>query len=143
MNYTFHSYTRKNLSMDISGSKYFLPFDADVKDDEILEKTMKLFSDTKIYERQLYTDRKNENLLIEYGNIKMNCLYEGSDDYYPFSFVFDVFRLNDENNKKDDKKWMVAMLMEHEYGGLLDELLEIRTIPKMISSLGLKEYTYL
>lgn len=146
------SYTRKYLSMNVCGSRYFLPFEVDVKDDEILEKTMKLFTDNFIYERELYTDRvrKPSVSLEANGKIIMKCLYEGHDDYYPFSITLTVFRLNDENNEKNenndkkthDKKWMVSIYIEHCEGGLLDELIDIKTMPEIISSLGLNKYSY-
>lgn len=129
------TYTKQYLRMNICGAKYFLPFE-DIKEDEILEKTIKLLTESKIYERDLYKDRIPSFLSVKENEITMKCLYEGYDDYYPFSMIFTLFRLNDEN----DKKWLVAIDIEHEYGGLLDELLEFRKIPKMINSLGLIQY---
>jgi len=38
---------------------------------------------------------------------------------------------------------MVAIRMEHVYQGLLDELLEINMLPKLVSGMNLKEYSYL
>ena len=135
------SYTRQYLGMNVCASTYFLPFEVDVKDDEIMEKTMKLFTDTNIYERELYADRGETPLSVKDNEITMKCLYEGSDDYYEFSARLIVFRLNDEK-KIHDKKWMVAMYIEHCYGGLLHELIDLKTIPRMIKSLGLGEFSY-
>lgn len=139
-----HSYTRRQLSMEIDGSKYFLPFDADVQDDKIIEKTIQLFSDAPIYERRLYTDlvKKPSVFINEYAQIEMMGLYEGHDEYYSFSIVLDVFRLQDEK-QLHDRKWMIAMIIQHEHGGLLDELLELRSIPLMVSALQLTEYSCL
>lgn len=133
------TYTKKYLSMNICSAKYFLPFE-DVKEDEILEKTMKLLIDSKIYERDLYKDRKPSSLSVKENEITMKCLYEGYDDYYPFSMIFTLFCLKENENNENNKKWLVAIDIEHEYGGLLDELLEFRTMPKMIKSLGLVRY---
>ena len=132
-----HSYTRRQLSMDISGSKYFLPFDIDVKEEEIIEKTIQLFSEAHLYERELYTDllKKPSVFVNEYKHIEMLCLYQGHDEYYSFSVVLDVFRLQE--------KWMIAMTTQHEHGGLLEELLELKTIPRMVSALQLTEYSCL
>lgn len=123
--------------MDIRGSKYFLPFDIDVKEEEIIEKTIRLFSEAHLYERELYTDllKKPAVFVNEYKQIEMLCLYEGHDEYYSFSVVLDVFRLQE--------KWMIAMTTQHEHGGLLEELLELKTIPRMVSALQLTEYSYL
>lgn len=139
-----HSYTRRQLSMDISGSKYFLPFDIDVKEEEIIEKTIQLFSEAHLYERELYTDllKKPAVFVNEYKQIEMLCLYEGHDEYYSFSVVLDVFRLQDEK-QIHDRKWMIAMTTPHEHGGLLEELLERKTIPQMVSALQLTEYSCL
>lgn len=49
---------------------------------------------------------------------------------------FTLFRLNDNENK-NNKKWLIAIYTEHEYAGLLDELLDLITMPKIIKSLGL------
>ena len=35
------------------------------------------------------------------------------------------------------------MTFEHEHGGLLEELIEIKTIPRIIEKTNLKEYSYL
>lgn len=139
-----HSYTRRQLSMDISGSKYFLPFDIDVKEEEMIEKIIQLFSDAPIYERQLYTDlvKKPSVFINEHAQIEMMGLYEGRDEYYSFSIVLDVFRLQDEK-QLHDRKWMIAMTTQHEHGGLLEELLELRTIPQMVSALQLTKYSCL
>lgn len=136
------SYTRRDLAMNISGSKFYLPFPIDTKEEEVLDKMMKLLTDTPIYERELYTDCVSEPFLSSDRNhVTMKCLYDGHDERYPFSVTWELFRLKDEQ-KIHDGKWMVAMTFEHVYQGLLDELLEIRTVPKMISALGLTEYSY-
>ena len=143
------TYTLKYLSMYICSPKYFLPFDIDVKDDEILEKTIKLFTDIKIYEHELYILKKlhlfndtksispiGEAILIKDNEIKIKCLYEGYEEYYAFSILLTIFRL------EDDKKWMMTIDIEHEYSSLLDELIDIKTIPK-IKSIGLVKYSFL
>lgn len=95
------SYTLRDLGMDVSGDKFLLPFDVDEKDETILEKTMKIISDAKIYERSLLTDRdKNDQIKVnEWGYIETKCLYEGNDGYYPFTMVMEVFRFNAKQEK--------------------------------------------
>lgn len=137
------TYTRHDLSMNICGSKYFLPFENSLTKEEAFAKTIQLFSESSIYERELYDDRaKNPSVSHKRNEIKINCLYEGSDEYYPFTVSVEVFQLNDEKNKNNGS-YMIAMIMEHEYQGLLDELLGINVIPEIVSRLNLKKYSYL
>lgn len=95
------SYTLYDLGMNVSGEKFLLPFDVDEKDETILEKTVKIISDAEIYERCLFTDRdKNDQIKVnEWGYIEMKCLYEGNDDYYPFTMLMEVFRFNSKQEK--------------------------------------------
>jgi hypothetical protein len=126
------TYTKEYMIMNnIRGSKYFLPFDSDVKEDEILEKTMKLIKKTDIYEHKLY--ERSDSLTINEieKEITMKCLYEGYEEYYLFSINFTVFLLNDNG----DKKWMASIYIEHSYGGLLDQLIDLITMPNIIKSL--------
>lgn len=130
-------YTRYDLSMDVCGTKYYLPFPFDDnKDAEIIEKTVKLFSDANIYERKLYESmikKPSVSYDEEYKKINVKCLYEGYDEYYPFTIVLEVFKHKDEK-----EKYMVALTYEHTHGGLLDELIEYKSIPKIVSSTNLK-----
>jgi len=134
-------YTRYDLSMDVCGTKYYLPFPFDDnKDVEIIEKTVKLFSEANIYERKLYESmikKPSVSYDEEYKKINVKCLYEGYDEYYPFTIVLEVFRFNCED-KNEKEKYMVALTYEHRYGGLLDELIEDKSIPKIVSSTNLK-----
>ena len=169
------SYTLYDLGMNVYGEKFLLPFDITEKDESILEKTIDLLSNANIYERQLFTDRVDDKIKInEWNNIEMKCLYEGNDDYYPFTMVMEVFRYkkegkkdvsysfhdhlsqqqerniyyydneNDEKTKTEvkDGQWMVSLWFEQEYGGLLEELIEIRSLPSIIKKLNLKKYSY-
>lgn len=137
------TYTRRYLSMHLSGSKYFLPFEKSLTAEEAFEKTIQLFSETPFYERELYDDHvKKPSVSHEQNEIQIKCLYEGYDEYYPFMLVVEFFRLDDEK-KLHTGAYMVAIRMEHVYQGLLDELLEINTLPKLVSGLNLKEYSYL
>lgn len=138
------SYTRQQLGMDIDGEKYYLPFETSVTEDEIMEKTVELFSNADIYERKLYTDlvKKPAVFINQYHKIEMQCLYEGNDGYYSFAVVLEVFRLNDEKHVHD-KSWMIAMMIEQDKGALLEELIELKTIPKMHAALRLVKYSCL
>lgn len=134
------TYTRRDLSMNVSGSIYFLPFENSLTPEEAFEKTIQLFSKSRFYERELYDDRsKDPSVSHERNVIKINCMYEGCDEYYPFTVSVEVFQLNDEKNKD---AYMIAMRMEHVYQGLLEELLEIKVIPNIISGFNLKKYSY-
>lgn len=144
------TYTRQDLSNYTSGHNYYLPFDyeeGDEKNDDrkIKEKLMKLLSEADIYEKSLFTGfvKKPSVSEDEYHRIEMKCMYEGYDTYYHFSVVFSIpFLLKDEKNG-NKMKWMVEMRPEHVYEGLLNELLDINTMPKMIAALGIKEYNFL
>lgn len=98
------SYTLRNLSMDVCYEKFILPFDKDEKDDTIIEKTIKLISDADIYERNLLTDRdENDKIAVnEYGEIRAKCLYESYEGYIPFNIVMEVFRFD---TKQDPPKY--------------------------------------
>lgn len=137
------SYTRQELSMEIDGAKYYLPFETSVTEDEIMEKTVALFSEADIYERKLYTDlvKKPAVFINKYNQIEMQCLYGGNDGYYSFAVVSKVFRLNDEKHV-NHKSWMIAMTIEQDQGALLEELIELKTIPKMQVALTLAKYSY-
>lgn len=166
------SYTLHDLGMNVSGDKFLLPFDVDEGDETILEKTVKMISDAQIYERLLFTDRdENDQIKInEWNQIEMKCLYEGNDDYYPFTMIIEVFRYKKEQKKCDsqsfhsfhdllseqkeqtiyvvgdgevkDGQWMASLRMEHSESGLLDELIELKVMPSIIKKLNLKVYHY-
>lgn len=135
--------TAYDLAMNVCGTKYFLPFDdekdnKEYKDEEIIEKTIKLFSDADIYEKKLYESMlKNSSVSYDekYKEINIKCLYEGYDSYYAFTIKLELFRLNSKKGK-----YLVAMICEHNYGGLLDELLDAKPIPKIVSLTNLKNY---
>jgi hypothetical protein len=144
------SYTLHDLSMNVSGEKFVLPFDGDVTDEEIIDKVVSLFSKVKFYERELFTDRGKSGVSVdEYGNVLIQCLYEGSDDYYKFSLRFEVFRLKYDSDRRiyyktfreiEDRQWMAAMIIETEHGALLEELVELKSLPKFIDNAELENY---
>lgn len=135
-------YTRSYLSMHMYGSIYYLPFEDSLSSEEAFAKTLQLFSESKIYERELYTDRSSTpSVSHEKNQIRLNCLYEGCDDYYPFTIVLEVFRLTDGKNQ--NHPYLISMRMEHVYEGLLEELLDIKVVPSIVSKLNLKAYSYL
>jgi hypothetical protein len=104
------SYTLHDLGMNVSGDKFLLPFDVDEGDETILEKTVKMISDAQIYERN-----ENDQIKInEWDQIEMKCLYEGNDDYYPFTMIIEVFRYKKEQKKCDSHSF-------HSFHDLLSE----------------------
>lgn len=164
------SYTLHDLGMNVYGEKFVLPFDIEEKDETILQKTVNLISEAKIYERLLFTDRcKDDKITVnEWNNIETKCLYEGYDDKYPFTLVMEVFRYMKNKQprqvssysfhdqylvKKEPKmycgdeeiqdgQWMVAVHFEQGAGELLHELIDLNTMPAIIKKLNLKKYTY-
>lgn len=166
------TYTLHDLGMNVYGEKFVLPFDIDEKDETILQKTVNLIFDGQIYERVLFTDRcKDDQIKVnDWNNIETKCLYEGYDDYYPFTMVMEVFRYKKEKHPRNvsafnsfhdqyqmqkerniycddveiqDGQWMVAVHFENEEGGeLLHELIDLNTMPSIIKQLKLKKYTY-
>lgn len=139
------SYSRYDLRMNVCGSKYFLPFESfdNVKDDEILEKTIKFLSDLSFYEKKLYEENVDKTSISvrNVNEIVINCLYEGYCEYYRFSVVLNVFRLKDEEGKHNNK-WMFAFSIEQEDGDLLDELIDRVSTPRIISEMKLVKYSY-
>lgn len=147
------SYTLRDLAMNVSGEKYLLPFDVDTKDEEILEKTIALFEDAKIYECELYSDKckKSPITLNEYNGIDVNGLYEGYDEYYAFNINIEVFRFKREkdsmrivtydNEEIKDRQWMISMYVAAE-NGLLEELIDLNSMPKILEKTHFKKYKY-
>jgi hypothetical protein len=70
----------------------------------------------------------------KYEEIEMKCMYEGYDDWYRFSMIFSFPFLLKEKNQM---KWMTTMEPRHEYGGLMDELIDTKCLSHIISSLKL------
>lgn len=165
------AYTIHDLGMNVYGEKFVLPFDIDEKDETILQKMVNLISDAQIYERLLFTDRcKDDQIKVnEWNLIETKCLYEGYDDYYPFTVVMEVFRYKQDKQPRQvspyasfhdqfvvqnepkiycgdeeiqDGQWMVAVHFEQEDGELLHELIDLNTMPSIIQKLNLKKYTY-
>jgi hypothetical protein len=147
------TYTLYDLGMNVSGSKYLLPFDLDTKDEEILEKTMALFEEAKIYECELYLDKckKSPIILNRYNNIEVNGLYEGYSDYYNFTLNLEVFRfkchsysdkiVTYNNEEIKDGQWMISMYIDTG-NDLLEELIDQNSIPKIVEKTDLKKYKY-
>lgn len=147
------SYTLRDLAMYVSGAKYLLPFDVDTKDEEILGKTIALFEEAKIYECELYSHKckKPPITLNEYNGINLNCLYEGSGEYYDFTINLEVFRfkcekdamkiVTYENEEIKDKQWMISIYVETG-NELLEELIDIKSMPEIVEKTHLKKYKY-
>lgn len=134
-------YSRKYVRDYLCGPRYYLPFEA--SEEDVFQKTIELFSEARIYARDLYTEKWTAPAVTHKENtIHVKCLYEGYDTYYRFTIVVEVFQLKAEK-KTDDNMYTIALNMEHEYGGLLDQLLDIRVVPELLSNLKLKEYEYL
>ncbi len=147
------SYTLYDLGMNVSGTKYILPFNVDTKEEEILEKTIALFEDARIYECELYLDKckKSPITLNKYNNIEVNCLYEGYADYYKFTLNLEVFRfkchkysdtiVTYDNEEIKDGQWMISMYVAAE-NELLEELIDQNSMPTIVEKTGLKKYKY-
>jgi S-adenosylmethionine hydrolase len=145
------SYTLRDLSYNVSGEKLILPFDAEVKDEEIIDKVISLFSKVKFYERELFSDKLETAAVSvdKYGDVVIQCLYEGHDDYYKFSLRFEVFRLKYDGARRiyyktfrevEEGQWMAAMMIESEHGALLEELVELKSLPKFFENAELENY---
>ncbi len=145
------TYTLRDMGYNVCGEKLVLPFESDVKEEEILEKVIALFSKTKFYERELFADKLKDKPVIvdEYGNVVIKCLYEGKDDYYSFILTFKVFRLKYDTKDRiyyknlreiEDGQWMAAMMLETEHGALLEELVEINSLPSFFEEADLENY---
>ena len=150
------SYTIYDLGMNVDGKKYILPFDKSVSDDEIMDKVKNLFNN--IYMHQSTYINKNR--------MEIKCLYEGYDGYYPYVIQLEVFRIKYDDEKNmyhynqthplvektengiedgkqiEDRQWMISIYTENEQGSLLEELLDINTLPEIIKKAGLKDYSY-
>jgi hypothetical protein len=136
------SYSPNDLDF-MGGDTYILPFDLDVKDEEIVEKTISLFSKVDFYEKKSvsYVD----------GEIQIKCLYEGKEEYYDFTLQFKVFRLKYDNNERlyyktlkeiENNRWMVCMRLDASSGPLLEELIELKSLPPFLKNAQLEDYTY-
>jgi S-adenosylmethionine hydrolase len=144
------TYSLQNIYYDISGRKFVLPIDKDVKEDEIIEKVISLFSGVNFYERELFAASSTEKSISidKYGNIVINCLYEGMEEYYKFELEFEVFQLKYntkeriyyKNQEIEDGQWMVSMTSVSEYGPLLDELIEKKSLPLFLEKLNLNPF---
>jgi hypothetical protein len=148
------SHTITDLGMNVSGEKFVLPFDVSTLYDGILTKTRDLFvSDNFIY---CYNVDKNTNVEIDekWDSIRIPCLYEGNDGYYPYYIVVDVFRLKYDDEQRmyfykegtvltdsvvPNEQWMIALTTECSEGALLEELVDIKVLPNVIEKLGLKK----
>jgi hypothetical protein len=84
---------------------------------------------------------KQSAVTHEKNRIRINCLYQGYDEYYPFFIVVEVFRLKHEKHAQHGA-YLIAMYMEHCYQGLLDELLDEKVTPQIVTDLKLKAYSY-
>jgi len=144
------SYSLNDLD-DVSGEQYILPFSADVKDEDIIDKIVSLFSNVKFYERELYSDRKKPVVSVDnYEEITIHCLYQGKEEYYKFLLHFEVFRIKYEDFTRvyyktyqavQDGQWMTAMTIETDHGPLLEELIEIKSLPNFLQNTKLEKYT--
>jgi hypothetical protein len=134
-------YTPRDLGMNISGTKYFLPFE-DVTEETVMEKTVQMFSTLDDGEASQYMCLSKQSAVThEKNHITVHCLYRGYDEYYPFSIAVNVFRLKHENPAHHGA-YLIAMYMEHCYQGLLDELLDEKVTPQIVTDLKLKAYSY-
>jgi hypothetical protein len=137
------SYTIQELAHHIDGTKYVLPFSPEVEDDVILQQVMTLFANPHI-------DFISSQTVNEYEEVEVNCLYHSYTELYPFKLVLKVFRYvytKDSINywvddkEVQDRQWMVAMLVEAS-NSLLEELVDIVTIPDIIKFTKLKKVKY-
>ena len=105
----------------------------------------------KFYERELFSDKLETAAVTvdKYGDIVIQCLYEGHDDFYRFSLRFEVFRLKYDNARRiyyktfrevEQGQWMAAMMVETEHGALLEELVELKSLPKFFENAELENY---
>jgi hypothetical protein len=154
------SHTIRDLGMNVNGEKFVLPFDVSTPYEGILMKTRDLFAnrDDFIY---CFNVDKNVNVEIDekWDSIRIPCLYEGNDGYYPYFIVVVVFRLKYDNEQrlyfKEEKnknalsndvvpndQWMIALTTECSEGALLEELVELKVLPNVIEKLGLKKCAY-
>jgi hypothetical protein len=136
-------YSPKDLE-DVSGEKYILPFDLDVKDNDIVDKIISLFTEVVFYERRSVS-KDND------GNIQIKCLYEGKEEYYSFILHFKVFRLKYNDNERlyyktfkelENGTWMILCNIETDKGPLLEELIELVSLPSFLTNTKLEDYTY-
>lgn len=136
---------------NVCGDKFILPYDVSVPDEGILEKTRDLFTEKRIYGFMLKGGKVD--ISIRQNFIEFPCLYKGYDEYYAYTLTLEVFRLkyndrrrvyvkDEEKDAVKDGQWMVAMYDESEHQGLLEELIDIRVMPELIKSVGLKDITY-
>ena len=137
------TYTLRDIGYSC-GESLILPFEVDVKEEEILEKVIHLFSTAKFYERELL-------VVDEYGYIVINCLYEGKEEYYKFTLKFEIFRLKYNTGQRiyyknlreiEDGQWMAKMNIESEHGPLLEELIEIKSLSRFFEDANLESYVY-
>ena len=157
------SYTIYDLGMKVCGKKYILPLDKDVSDDEIMDKVKNLFNN--IYMHQSTDINKNRmeiNCLyegydgyypyiikIEVFRLKYDYKKKNSYMYnYSMSSVNQTHLVEKTKNDVEDGKevedgqWMISIYTENEEGSLLEELLDIKTLPEIVKKAGLKDYSY-
>lgn len=65
---------------------------------------------------------------LEYGNVEINCTYEGAEEEYPFKLVLEVMK-----RKKDNNNLYVAVRLEQYEHPLLDEILWMKFIPDFVT----------
>jgi len=138
------SYTIHDLGMNVNGQKFILPMGDDKDDQNILKKTLELFT-------PYFDIDSRRGVGIDKNECRIHCLYEGYDGYYPYEITFEVFRLKYDNDRRlyyndkisevQDGQLMVALYVEAEQE-LLIELIDIKILPNMIEKTGLKGYTY-
>jgi hypothetical protein len=139
------TYSLRELSYNICGKKFVLPIEKDAKEGEILEKVVALFSKAKFYERELFAQHCPEKSISidKYGNIVINCLYEGKEECYKFALEFEVFQLKYKTKERiyyknlqeiEDGQWMASMTIVSDHGPLLEELIEIKSLPHFIEN---------
>lgn len=150
------TYSLRNLSYDVCGRKFILPIKKDIKEEEILEKVISLFSKVKFYEKDLFAAYRSTEKSVsidKYGNIVINCLYEGIEEYYKFTLEFEVFQLKYNTKERiyknlqeleeiEDGQWMASMTIISEYGPLLEELIEIKSLPRFLENAILETYVH-
>ena len=70
------------------------------------------------------------------------------EEYYKFELEFEVFQLKYntkeriyyKNQEIEDGQWMCSMTIVSEYGPLLEELIEIKSLPHFLENLNLKSF---
>lgn len=160
-----YHYTYWDLCMNVSGEKFVLPLDisiADADDDIVIQKVVEMFTKPGTYSRAFMNNAEKDVEVYGNGNIRLKFLFEGYDEYYPFYLELEVFRYQEGNvtnmygHKLPSKKFyyddheilsdgqlMVAMRVETEHGGLLEELVDVNTIPSIIEKTKIKKVSFI